>query len=152
MQDRNIIGGACATVISPLVDFYTIMIPYMMLAIVLIIVDSRFGVKAAQKRGEAIRTSRKWRRAINKLVDYICWVTLAGLIGQTFGASFHIPLLSILMLLIVYGIELTSIVNNYFEYKGVNKNFNVFKFFAKITGNTAIQDSIEEKQNENIIR
>ena len=150
MQDRNVIGGACATVISPLVDFYTSLIPYMMLAVVLIIVDSRFGIKAAQKRGEVIRTSRKWRRAINKLVDYICWVTLAGLIGQTFGASFHIPLLSIIMLCIVYGIELTSIVNNYFEYKGINKKFNAWKFFAKITGNNAIEESLEDKSDENI--
>lgn len=148
IQDRNVIGASTAAVISPLVDFYASLLPYMMLAVVLIIVDSRFGILAAQKRGETIRTSRKWRRAINKLVDYICWVTLAGLIGKTFGASFHIPLLSIIMLCIVYGIELTSIVNNYFEYKGINKKFNAWKFFAKITGNHAIEDSIEDKEKE----
>lgn len=148
MQDRNVIGGACATVISPLVNFYTSLIPYMMLAVVLIIVDSRFGILAAQKRGETIRASRKWRRAINKLVDYICWVTLAGLIGQTFGASFHIPLLSIIMLCIVYGIELTSIVNNYFEYKGINKKFNAWKFFGKLTGNDAIETAIEDAKDD----
>ena len=148
MQDRNVIGASTATVISPLVDFYSNLAPYLMLAIVLIIVDSRFGIKAAVKRGETIRSSRKWRRAINKLVDYICWVTLAGLIGQTFGASFHIPILSVVVLCIVYGIELSSIVNNYFEYKGINKKFNAWKFFAKMTGNEAIEEAIEDKSNE----
>lgn len=149
MQDRNVIGASTAAVISPLVDFYANLAPFLMLAIVLIIVDSRFGIKAAEKRGETIRTSRKWRRAINKLVDYICWVTLAGMIGQTFGAQFHIPILSAVVLCVVYGIELTSIVNNYFEYKGISKRFNGLKFFAKLTGKTVIEEAIEDIKDEN---
>lgn len=151
MQDRNVIGAATATVVSPLVDFYVNLAPFLMLALVLIIVDSRFGVLAAKKRGEVIRTSRKWRRAINKLVDYICWVTLAGLIGRTFGSAFHLPIMSAIVLCIVYGIEMTSIVNNYFEYKGINKKFNGWKFFTKLTGNNAIEGAIEDK-DENINR
>lgn len=148
MQDRNVIGASTAAVISPLVDFYANLAPFLMLAIVLIIVDSRFGIKAAEKRGETIRTSRKWRRAINKLVDYICWVTLAGMIGQTFGAQFHIPILSAVVLCVVYGIELTSIVNNYFEYKGINKRFNGLKFFAKLTGKSVIEEAVEDIKDE----
>lgn len=148
MQDRNVIGASTAAMISPLVDFYANLAPYLLLAIALIVIDSRFGIKAARKRGETIRTSRKWRRAINKLVDYICWVTLAGMIGQTFGVAFHIPILSAIVLCIVYGIELTSIVNNYFEYKGINKKFNGWKFFAKVTGNEAIEGAIEDKKDE----
>lgn len=149
MQERNVLGATSAAVVSPLVDFYVNLAPFIMLALVLIVVDSRFGVLAAKKRGEVIRTSRKWRRAINKLVDYICWVTLAGLLGRTFGTAFHIPVMSTIVLCIVYGIELTSIVNNYFEYKGINKKFNGWKFFAKITGNNAIEGAIEEKKDEN---
>ena len=95
MQDRNVIAGATAAVISPLVDFYSKLLPFLMLAIALIVIDSRFGILASRKRGETIRASRAVRRAINKLVDYICWVTLAGMIGQTFGTAFHIPLLSL---------------------------------------------------------
>lgn len=148
MQDRNVIGASAAAVISPLVDFYVNLSPFLMLAIILIIVDSRFGVLAAKKRGETIRPSRKWRRAINKLVDYICWITLAGMIGRTFGADFHIPIASSVVLVIVYGIELSSIVNNYFEYKGINKKFNGWKFFSKLTGNDAIESAIEEKKDE----
>ena len=91
-----------------------------------------------------------WRRAINKFVDYICWVTLAGMIGNTFGLSLHIPLLSIIVLCIVYGIELTSIFNNYFEYKGLKKKFNGLKFFAKLLNKPEIEDCIEDiEENKN---
>lgn len=148
MQDRNVIAGATATVISPLVDFYSKLLPFLMLAVALIIIDSRFGILASKKRGETIRASRAVRRAINKLVDYICWVTLAGMIGQTFGTAFHIPLLAVIVLCIVYSIELTSIFNNYFFYKGINKKFNGWKFFSKLTGQTAIEESIEEAKDE----
>ena len=148
MQDRNVIAGATAAVISPLVDFYGKLLPFLMLAMVLIFIDSRFGIQASRKRGETIRTSRAIRRAINKLVDYICWITLAGMIGNTFGTAFHIPLLSIIVLCIVYSIELTSIFNNYFYYKGINKKFNGLKFFSKLTGNKAIEESIETIEDD----
>lgn len=152
MQDRNVIAGATAAVISPLVDFYSKLLPFLILAIALIAIDSRFGIMASRKRGEVIRVSRAVRRAINKLVDYICWITLAGMIGQTFGAAFHIPLLSIIVLCIVYAIELTSIFNNYFFYKGINKKFNGWKFFSKVTGQEAIEEAIEEIKNEDTDR
>lgn len=131
MQERNIINGTTTALVSPLLDFYENLIPFLLLAIVLIFVDSRFGVAAAKKRGEQIRPSRKWRRAINKLVDYICWVTLAGLFGQTFGTILGIPILSGVLLLVVYGIEISSCFNNYFEVKGINKKVNVFKLFNR---------------------
>ena len=152
MQDRNVIAGATAAVISPLVDFYSKLLPFLILAIALIAIDSRFGIMASRKRGEVIRASRAVRRAINKLVDYICWITLAGMIGQTFGAAFHIPLLSIIVLCIVYAIELTSISNNYFFYKGINKNFNGWKFFSKVKGQEAIEEAIEEIKDEDTDR
>lgn len=152
MQDRNVIAGATAAVISPLVDFYSKLLPFLLLAILLIAIDSRFGILASRKRGEVIRASRAIRRAINKLVDYICWITLAGMLGQTFGVVFHIPLLSMIVLLIVYAIELTSIFNNYFFYKGIKKKFNGWKFFAKLTGQDAIEESLEDVTNEDTDR
>ena len=133
--------------VASLLDFYNALIPFILLAIVLIIVDSRFGIAAARKRGETIRPSRKWRRAINKLVDYVCWVTLAGLFGQTFGSILGIPILSGLFLLIVYGIEVTSCFNNYFEYKGIKKKVNIFKLFNRPDFENCIKD-VEDKKEE----
>ena len=147
MQERNIINGMTTAVVAPLLDFYNSLIPFLILAIVLIFVDSRFGVAAAKKRGEPIRTSRKWRRAINKLVDYICWVTLAGLFGQTFGAILVIPVLSGLVLLIVYGIEISSCFNNYFQAKGINKKINVFNLFNRPEVERCIED-VPSKEKE----
>lgn len=147
MQERNIINGATTAMVAPLLDFYNNLIPFILLAIVLIIVDSRFGIAAARKRGETIRPSRKWRRAINKLVDYVCWVTLAGLFGHTFGTILGIPVLSGLLLLIVYGIEVTSCFNNYFEYKGIKKKVNIFKLLNRPDVENCIED-VEDTKKE----
>lgn len=132
MQERNIINGIATVTIAPFLEFYDKLIPYLLIAVVLIATDSRFGIAAARARGETVRTSRKWRRAVNKLVDYICWVTLAGLFGNTFGTVFHIPILAAIMLLFVYGIELSSIVNNYLEYKGIHKHIDITKLLLKL--------------------
>ena len=140
-----------ASAIMPLLTFYENLMPYILLAIALIIVDSRFGIKASRKRGETIRPSRKWRRAINKLVDYVCWVTLAGVFGQAYGSVLDIPALAALMLLVVYGIELTSIFNNYFEYKGINKKINFYQLYKLLRRPdiaAAIEDAADEKQAE----
>lgn len=147
MQERNIINGTTAAMVAPLLEFYNRLIPFLLLAIVLIIVDSRFGIAAARKRGEPIRTSRKWRRAINKLVDYICWVTLAGMFGEAFGEILGIPILSALILLIVYGIEISSCFNNYFEAKGIKKKVNIFKLFNRPEVENCIED-VPDKEKE----
>ena len=68
-QERSVINGATAMFVSPVVDFYQSMSPFLLLAVVLIVVDTRFGVSAARKRGERLRPSRTWGRAVNKLVD-----------------------------------------------------------------------------------
>ena len=120
-----------ATVISPFVEFYQALLPFLILAVVLIVADTRFGVEASIKRGETFRPSRMMRRMINKFVDYICWITLAGVIGNPFGTVLGIPILSAIILLVVYGIEITSCFNNYFEFKGINKKINIWKLFGK---------------------
>lgn len=148
MQERNIISGAMATVISPFVEFYQALAPFLILALVLIVADTRFGVEASVKRGETFRPSRMMRRAINKLVDYICWITLAGVVGNAFGTVLGIPILSALILLVVYGIELTSCFNNYFEFKGINKQINIWKLFGKKELEGVIEDKSKDDEHQ----
>lgn len=148
MQERNIISGAMATFISPFVEFYQALSPFLVLALVLIAADTRFGVEASIKRGETFRPSRMMRRAINKLVDYICWITLAGVVGNAFGTILGIPILSALILMVIYGIELTSCFNNYFEFKGVNKRINIWKLFGKKDIAEALEDNNSTPNNE----
>lgn len=150
MQDRNIIGAATSMALMPFIDFYQSLTPYIILAIVLIIADSRFGVEAAQKRGEVIRQSRKWRRAINKLVDYICWISLAGVFSNAYSSVLGIPMLSGIVLLVVYAIEIVSCFNNYFEFKGIELRLSfssIFKYWFKKVSKSEV-DIVEEKKEE----
>lgn len=82
------------------------------------------------------------------MVDYICWVTLAGLFGQTFGNILGIPLLSALLLLVVYGIELSSCYNNYLESRGINKKINIFKLFGRSEVENCIEDVPDKKEGK----
>ena len=134
-QERSVINGATAMFVSPVVDFYQSMSPFLLLALVLIVAVYFYCVDIAEF-------------AVNKLVDYICWVTLAGIMGRTFGEVLGIPLLSALTLLLVYGIEISSCFNNYFEYRGIKKRVNVFKLFGRREVEGVLEDLPDKNKEE----
>lgn len=142
MGERNTIGAMMATIMSGFMDFIEPLKWFMLLAIILIFVDLRFGIAAAIKRGEKIRFSRAGRRTINKIVDYLCWILLAGAIGKAFGLPFDLPILPAIVLLVIYGFEINSCYGNYFEVHGKKIKVNIFKYFSK---KTDIID-VEEKE------
>lgn len=132
MTDANsLYTTAIATIGAVLTEFYTHLAPWLLLGAVLVFVDLRFGLMAARKRGDDIRPSRAVRRTINKMIDYLCWVTLAEVCSMTFDVTFGVPVVTIAILIIIYGIELNSCVNNYLEYKGVKKRLNFFKLVGR---------------------
>lgn len=147
-MERNVIPAVVATALSPFIEGWQYLIVWLILACTLILGDLRFGIMAARKRGEKIRSSRAIRRTINKLVDYLCWVSIAMVMGGTFGNIFGVPLLAAIIMVIVCAVELSSIFDNYFEYRGLKKKFNVWKFFSKIFHIPEIADSIEEAPKE----
>lgn len=151
MQERNIINGFAASVLSPFIEGWQQMLWFLILAIILILGDLRFGIAAAKKRGERIRPSRAVRRSINKLVDYICWLSIATVVGINFGTVFDIPLLSVIIMAIVCLIELSSIIDNYLEYKGIKKKVNLIKLIAHIFRRPEVEDVLEstEKNEQN---
>ena len=155
MQERNIIGGVTASVLSPFIEGWQQMLWFLILAIILILGDLRFGIAAAKKRGERIRPSRAVRRSINKLVDYICWLSIATVVGINFGTVFDVPLLSVIIMAVVCIIELSSITDNYLEYKGIKKKVNLIKLIAHIFRRPEVEDVLEstekneEKQENN---
>lgn len=128
MTERNV---ASFGAIAILIDFFEPLKWVLLLAAIIVFVDLRFGVRAARFRGEKIRTSRAIRRTINKIVDYACWILLAGVIGEAFGGPFGIPILPLIVLLVVFGCEINSCFSNYFESRGQNMKVNIFKLFAK---------------------
>jgi hypothetical protein len=147
MQDRNLIGGMMAVTLAPIMEqFYSLRYFFLLLP-VLIIVDLVFGVKAAKVRGERIKRSRAVKRTINKFVDYVCWLLLAGSLGLVFGEPFHIPILPIVVMAIVVSIELESCVVNYFEYKGKKIKFNWRKLFGK-KAEEILDGIIEENKDD----
>ncbi len=142
-ETNNLFSAAMAAVGMVLSEFYAHLAPWLILGAVIVIVDLRFGILAAKKRGEEIRTSRMWRRTFNKMVDYLCWVTLAEVCSRTFGITIGVPVVSMAMLFIIYGIEINSCVNNYLEYKGVKKELNFFKLVGK-------EELLEDVEEENL--
>lgn len=126
MQERNVTSFGVMTI---LIDFFEPFKWVLLLALVIVCVDLRFGIRAAKVRGEVIRTSRAIRRTINKMVDYVCWILLAGVLGEAFGEPFSIPLLPLVVLLVIFGCEINSCYSNYFESHGKKVKVNIFKLF-----------------------
>lgn len=117
-----------------------------LLAIILIIADLYFGVKAASIRHEAVRRSRAVKRTINKMCSYLLWILVAYSFGEVFGKPFDIDLLPTIIILVIYAIEIESVFSNYFEWKGIKAKVNIFKFFASKTD--IIELEKEEKKDE----
>lgn len=143
MNDNNLFNSIFAVLGASITSFYAHLAPWLLLGMILVIADLRFGIMAAKKRREKIRLSRAIRRTINKMVDYLCWVTLAEVCSMTFEITIGVPVISLGMLFIIYGIEINSCVNNYLEYKGIKKKFNFYKLVGK---EELLEDDEEEKK------
>ncbi len=116
---------------AAIADLYGHLANWLLLGAGLVLLDLRFGIKAARRRGETIRTSRAWRRTINKVVDYLGWVAVAEMMSRTFGVSLGEPVVSLGALFIVFGIEISSCANNYFEYKGLPWRIDIWKLLRR---------------------
>ncbi len=145
MNDNNILSSVFAVMGAYITNFYSHLAPWLLLGMVLVIADLRFGIMAAKKRGEKIRPSRAVRRTINKMVDYLCWVTLAEVCSRTFEMTLGAPIISMGMLFIIYGIEINSCVNNYLEYKGIKKKLNFFQLVKK---EDLLEDIVQEEESK----
>ncbi|HJG89713.1 phage holin family protein [Barnesiella viscericola] len=129
MNERNVINGTLASYLAWAADFVSPIRWFLLAALALVLADLKFGIDAARHRGEVIRKSRAVRRSINKVIDYICWILVATSFGQAFGTPFGIPVLPAVVLLVVYGCEINSCFNNYFEAHGSRMRINIFKWF-----------------------
>ena len=145
-QERNVVNGAMSVALA---DWLNYLEPIKWLAlcgVILVICDLRFGVLASKARGEEIRKSRAVRRTVNKLVDYTCWILLSVGIEYAFGISLHIPLIPVFMMLVIYGVELNSIFDNYFQYRGINIKVDIFKWFKKKVDIIEVEETKDKKE------
>lgn len=131
-------GGVAATAVVFLQESVLHMVPYFIVAVVLIAVDLYFGIKAAMKRGETVRPSRALRRTVGKAAEYLAWIILSG----TVGVVFETRAIEWIVLGLVMGNELLSVITNYFEIHGVRvSGLDIFK----IVGDKAGIDTSEVK-------
>lgn len=128
MQERNVLSGMLASWLTSFIEIVEPVKWFLLAALCLIIADAKFGIEAAKRRGEHIRRSRAIRRTVNKLIDYICWILVASSIGAAFGQPFGIPILPAIVLFVIYGCEINSCFNNYFEARGTKLRINIFKW------------------------
>ena len=109
----------------------TNMIPWLICAVPLILLDLNFGVKAARYRKEPVRFSRAFRRTFGKVVEYFAWVCFAA----TASLAFEIKWVEMVVLGAVYVNELASIFGNYLETRGLKVNWKyVFDTIFKLGG------------------
>jgi len=90
-----------------------LMIPYFIVCFFVIALDLWFGIRAAKKRGEQIRVSRAIRRTIGKGIEYVAWSILASTISVATGYG----IIQTIMMLVVIGIEIISIGQNWYFVK-----------------------------------
>lgn len=107
-------GGVSSAALIFLKTSLTNMIPFLIVAAVLIIVDLYFGIRAAKKRGEQVRASTAVRKTFGKMFEYICWVTLSASLSM----AFELQAIEWVVLGIVMGNELISVAGNYFYTHG----------------------------------
>lgn len=145
-DNNNIIASLFAAMGIIIGDFYAHLSGWLLFGFALVVVDLRFGILAAKKRGDTIRPSRAVRRTVNKTIDYLSWVTLAELASRTFGIAIGVPVVSLGALFIVYAVEFNSCMNNYFEYKGIKGKFDVWKLIRR----KSVDDAIDRREEEDM--
>ena len=91
------------------------MVPFMIVAIPLIVLDLIFGIKAAKYRGDRVRFSKAFRRTFGKAVEYVAWICFAATATLAFGYKWIEA--GVLGAVVIN--EVASIIGNYFESKGV---------------------------------
>lgn len=124
-------GGVSTVAVAFLQQAVLRMIPYAVPSIVLIALDLLYGIRAAKYRGERARLSTAVRRSVTKLFSYACWLILAS----TLAIAFEHEWIEWAVLGLVYVNELSSIIGNYLETKGLEVSWkDVFRAVFKIGG------------------
>lgn len=134
-------SGASAALVALLKTAVLRMIPYAVPGLFLVILDLAYGIEAAKKRGETVRSSTAIRRSLTKVFMYICWLILATTIAIAFGKTW----LEWGTLALVYGNEFLSIVGNYLESKGMSFSMlAVYRWLLKLFAGKVGQMSDDE--------
>lgn len=104
-----------------------------LLAFVLILSDFWFGISVSRMQGIEVRKSRAGRKTLNKVIDYLCYVSLGAVIGKAIGDPYGLnPItVSITIMILCYCFEIDSIYNHICELHGVKKRYSIWTILWK---------------------
>lgn len=124
-------GGTSVVMTAFLYEVIADMLPFLIVAVIVILVDLIFGIRAAQHRKEEVRYSRAFRRTVSKMFEYVCWVTLSS----SLAVAFKFPALEWIILGAVILNEVVSIASNWCEVHGIRiKGLNLPKIIGEKVG------------------
>lgn len=141
-------GGTSVVMTAFLAEVIADMLPFLIVAVIVILVDLIFGIRAARHRKEEVRYSRAFRRTVSKTFEYVCWVTLSS----SLAVAFHFPALEWIILGAVILNEVVSIASNWCEMHGIRiKGLNLPKIIGEKVGVDLSEvkitfDDIEDEQ------
>lgn len=104
------------------------------LGIVLVISDFWFGISESRKKKKKIRRSSAFRRTLNKVMDYFCYVTLGSLIGKALGEyyGFDPIAISVSVMILCYAFEIDSIYGHICTIHGIKKHYSIWKLLGMV--------------------
>ena len=145
--------GATAAVFSTyFLEAYAAMIPWLIAAIPLIVLDLRLGRKKARIRGIEVTFNKSARMTIDKSFSYLCWSMLSVSTAMSFGAEW----IKFAIMGIVYGLEVISCIKSWLITKGYDLDETemariILKTFWKKTTGTDddFKNMIKKQDNEN---
>ena len=132
--------GISATLLLFFQQSFERMLPYLVIAAVVILIDLVFGIRAARRKGDRIRISRAIRRTIGKAVEYFCWAVLASSLAVATGYT----IIETGLMLVVIGVELISIAQNWYFWKFGHKAT------VKVDAAKVIEAVVEAKTGANV--
>ena len=122
------------------------------LSFALIIADFWLGISESKLIGKEIRKSKAWRRTLNKVVDYMCYLMVAGLLGKAIGEPMGLDALKVasVVMLLTCAWELDSIYGHICVLNGAEKDFSIRKFIIGIfkRKSEAIHEAVDEAQEK----
>lgn len=138
-------GGATIGVVAFFSEAMKQTLPWLILAVPIIVLDLLYGIRAAKFRGDKVRWSTAIRRTIDKTVGYIMWCAAAVMIAQLFEVAW----LDKAILGLVYGNELISVFGNYLETKGITLSASelwklIFRKGAEKVGVEVTKEDLED--------
>lgn len=140
-------GGTSVVMTAFLTEVIADMLPFLIVAVIVILVDLIFGIRAAQHRNEEVRWSRAFRRTVSKIFEYVCWVTLSS----SLAVAFKFPALEWVILGAVILNEIVSIASNWCEVHGIHiKGLNLPKIIGEKVGVdlSDIEISFDDEQSD----